>query len=96
QNIVPHTYIGTATAGSIPTKQIVGAFSLAVGRFLLAHHLAGVATAACVARGVGVTLGWVGSVGGLLALVAIVLMPDLRVAGPGPAAGKPTAAAAQG
>ncbi|MGP4103013.1 MFS transporter, partial [Nonomuraea sp. KM90] len=41
QNSVPRTDIGTATAGSMLTKQIGGAVSLACGQSLLAHHLAG-------------------------------------------------------
>ncbi|MFI6628755.1 MFS transporter [Nonomuraea fuscirosea] len=82
QNSVPRTDIGAATAGSMLTKQIGGAVSLACGQSLLGHHLtAGGADAVQVTAGVATVLGWVGGLGGLLALASVVLMPDLRIGG---------------
>ncbi|MFC4591683.1 MFS transporter [Sphaerisporangium corydalis] len=81
QNSVPRADIGTATAGSMLTKQLGGAVSLALGQSLFAGHLArGGATA--LTAGIGTTLAWIGGLGGLLALTAILLMPDIRLTGP--------------
>jgi hypothetical protein len=52
------------------TKQLGGAVSLACGQSLLGSHLTG---------GVAMVLGWIGGLGGLLALVSVGLMPELRI-----------------
>ncbi|MEV7804162.1 MFS transporter [Microbispora sp. NPDC088329] len=93
QNSVPRSDIGTATAGSMLTKQLGGAVSLAVSQSLLAHHLAhGGETP--LTGGIGTTLASIGAVSGLLALAAVVLMPDLRITGPGGAPSTPASPAA--
>ncbi|MFC5835251.1 MFS transporter [Nonomuraea insulae] len=79
QNSVPRADIGTATAGSMLTKQLGGAAALAVGQSLLAHHLTGGASAGALIQGIGTTVAWIGGLGGLLALTAILLMPDIRI-----------------
>ncbi|WP_248965114.1 MFS transporter [Sphaerisporangium perillae] len=97
QNSVPRPDIGTATAGSMLTKQLGGAVSLACGQSLLSHLTAGPAGAAAMTGAIGTTLGWIGGLGGLLALTSILLMPELHLTGPpaatpaadgGPLAGK--------
>ncbi|GAA4252184.1 MFS transporter [Dactylosporangium darangshiense] len=94
QNSVPRTDIGTATAGSMLTKQIGGATSLACAQWLLSHHLAVSAGAAAVTAGIATSLGWIGGLSGLLALTAVAVMPDVRItrpAAPAPAPAQPPA-----
>ncbi|MET9297028.1 MFS transporter [Streptomyces sp. NPDC003077] len=75
QNCVPYADMGSATAGAGLTKQLGGAFGLACGQSLMAGHVAGAVTAPAV----GSAVAWLGGVAGLLALAALLLMPEIRI-----------------
>ncbi|MFI8852906.1 MFS transporter [Streptomyces sp. NPDC053499] len=88
QNSVPRGDMGTATAGSALTKQLGGAVGLAVAQTLLAQYGGHGPRSAHGKRGgammpdasaIGLTVGWTGAVGGLLALGVLLLMPDVTV-----------------
>ncbi|MBO8194050.1 MFS transporter [Streptomyces oryzae] len=98
QNSVPRADMGTATAGSALTKQLGGAVGLAVAQTLLAqyggHHAPGSHSPDGPgglhggglmpdASAIGLTVGWTGVVGGLLALAVLWVMPDVGVPKPG-------------
>ncbi|MFG3256388.1 MFS transporter [Streptomyces sp. NPDC048172] len=97
QNCVPRADMGSATAGSALTKQVGGAFGLAVAQSLAASHLTSITgtsashgeatggAAAAAAPVIGSTVAWTGAVGGVLALAALLLIRDLPV--PVPAGG---------
>ncbi|GAA2211726.1 MDR family MFS transporter [Nonomuraea monospora] len=72
QNSVPHADMGTATAGSMLTKQLGGTFGLACAQSLIGGTR-------ITAAGVGGTIGWLGTVAGLLALAALLTMRDVTV-----------------
>ncbi|MFD7706032.1 MFS transporter [Streptomyces sp. NPDC059786] len=84
QNCVPHTDMGTATAGSALTKQIGGAFGLACGQSLMSHH-------ATPAAAIGSTIAWSGAIAGLLALAALLLMRNITIPTPASRRIEPTA-----
>lgn len=86
QNSVPQTDMGTATAGSALTKHLGGAFGLACAQTLMSLH-ARDGAAVITAEAVGSTIAWTGSLAGLLALTAILLMRDVTIS---TAAGPPT------
>jgi hypothetical protein len=70
--------MGTATAGSALTKQIGGAFGLACAQTLIGHS-----PTAPTAPAIGSTIGWSGTVAGLLAVAALLLTRDISVPSPG-------------
>ncbi|MET7459842.1 hypothetical protein [Nonomuraea sp. NPDC005501] len=70
------------SAGRAGVSQLGGAVSLACGQSLLAHHLTPngpEAIADAVTTGIGTSLAWIGGLGGLPALAAVILMPSLRI-----------------
>jgi MFS family permease len=89
QNSVERPDIGTATAGSMLSKQIGGSVSLAIGQSLAGAQLAGAGAAASI----GATVAWLGGTGGLLAVAALLCMPNLVIGG-GPPAVAPSAKSA--
>lgn len=91
QNCVPHSDMGTATAGSALTKQIGGAFGLACAQTLIGHS----ATAAPTAPAIGSTIAWSGTAAGLLALAALLLTGDIPIPRPRSAAPDPPSSSRQ-
>ncbi|WP_327393607.1 MFS transporter [Streptomyces sp. NBC_01186] len=85
QNSVPRADMGTATAGAALTKQIGGAFGLAVaqtlsGRGMAPHPGSGVPAGAAA---IGSTVAWTGGTAGLLALAVLLAGRDVRIPGRG-------------
>ncbi|MFI5808273.1 MFS transporter [Streptomyces sp. NPDC051561] len=78
QNAVERSDMGTATAGSALSKQIGGAFGLAVTQSLLGTHTG----PGPGATAIGSIIAWCGAVAGLLALGALLLVPGGTAGGP--------------
>ncbi|WP_030766720.1 MULTISPECIES: MFS transporter [unclassified Streptomyces] len=72
QNCVPHADMGTATASSALTKQIGGAFGLACAQSLMSYR-------ATPTTAIGSTIAWSGTIAGLLAFVALLLMRNIVI-----------------
>ncbi|UBU08640.1 MFS transporter [Nonomuraea gerenzanensis] len=75
QNSVPRADLGTATAGSMLTKQLGGSFGLTCAQ-------SPIGGTRITAAGVGGTIGRLGTVAGLLALAALLAMRETTVPSP--------------